>query len=181
MLDGDPALATERGTAAPTFRAISTVAKRSPISATTQFLFALDMPNIRHSHTILTSIGSTDLESVSLFSLKCLKFSPSLNLMRRHPLPGYSVLVVDTLRALVTLTFDLGQWSPMASHMVNPSTKFEDPMLFVLKLPLTMRLQTLRMRRITCPVRRGKFLQQLKSLIPICLFTMQLLWRYNDV
>ena len=118
MLDGDPALA-------PTFRAISTVAKRSPISATTQLLFALDMPNIRHSHTVLTSIGSTDLESVSLFSLKCLKFSPSLKLMRRHPLPGYSVLVVDTLRALVTLTFDLGQWSYMAGRVVNPSTVYQ--------------------------------------------------------
>jgi len=25
------------------------------------------------------------------------------------------------------LTFDLGQWSYMAGHVVNPSTKFEDP------------------------------------------------------
>ena len=25
-------------------------------------------------------------------------------------------------------TFDLGQWSYMAGHAVNPSTKFEDPM-----------------------------------------------------
>ena len=27
----------------------------------------------------------------------------------------------------VTLTFVLGQWSYMAGHVVNPSTKFEDP------------------------------------------------------
>jgi len=33
VLDGDPALRTERNTAAPTFRPISIVAKRSPISA----------------------------------------------------------------------------------------------------------------------------------------------------
>jgi len=41
VLDGDPALPTERGTAAlnspPTFRPMSIVAKRSPISAFLQF------------------------------------------------------------------------------------------------------------------------------------------------
>jgi len=31
------------------------------------------------------------------------------------------------LRDLVILTFDLGQWSYMVGHVVNPSTKFEDP------------------------------------------------------
>jgi len=39
-LDGNPAPATERGTAAPTFRPISVVAKRSPISATAELSFA---------------------------------------------------------------------------------------------------------------------------------------------
>ena len=38
-LDGDPAPTTERGTAAPTFRSVSTVAKRSPISAAAELLF----------------------------------------------------------------------------------------------------------------------------------------------
>ena len=43
---------------------------------------------------------------------------------------SYSFLTVDTLREVVTLTFDLlilvsGQ---LAGHIVNPSTKFEDPM-----------------------------------------------------
>jgi len=38
VLDGDPAPSTEMGTAAPTFRPMSIVAKRSPISATTEFL-----------------------------------------------------------------------------------------------------------------------------------------------
>jgi len=37
VLDGDPAPPTERGTAAPTFRAMSIV-KRSPISATAELL-----------------------------------------------------------------------------------------------------------------------------------------------
>jgi len=37
VLDGDPALPPERGTAAPpTFRPMSIVAKRSPISATAE-------------------------------------------------------------------------------------------------------------------------------------------------
>jgi len=35
VFDGGPAPLTERGTAAPTFRPMSTVAKRSPISAST--------------------------------------------------------------------------------------------------------------------------------------------------
>ena len=39
VLDGDPAPPTERGTAAPSFRPMSIVAKRSPISATAELLF----------------------------------------------------------------------------------------------------------------------------------------------
>jgi len=39
----------------------------------------------------------------------------------------YSVIAADTLRDLVTLIFDHGQWSYMAGHVVNPSTKLEDP------------------------------------------------------
>jgi len=38
VLDGDTAASTETGTAAPTFRPMSTVAKRSPISATAELL-----------------------------------------------------------------------------------------------------------------------------------------------
>ena len=49
-------------------------------------------------------------------------------------MPRYSVIDADTLRDIVTLTFDLGQWSYMAGHVVNPSTKFEDPRLSVLQL-----------------------------------------------
>jgi len=41
VLDEDTAPPTERATAAPTFLAISTVAKRSPISATAELSFSL--------------------------------------------------------------------------------------------------------------------------------------------
>ena len=42
-------------------------------------------------------------------------------------MPRYSVIAADMLCDIVTLTFDLGQWSYMAGDVVNPSTKFEDP------------------------------------------------------
>jgi len=45
-------------------------------------------------------------------------------------LPSYSVIAADRLRDLVTLAFDLfdfGQWSYTAGHVINLSTKFEDP------------------------------------------------------
>jgi len=38
VLDGDPASPTKRGTAAPSFRPMSIVAERSPISATAELL-----------------------------------------------------------------------------------------------------------------------------------------------
>jgi len=60
---------------------------------------------------------------------------------------------------------ELGQRSYMEGHVVNPFTKFEDPTATILELssdishriPLTMHLQPLRMRRITWPIHRGKF------------------------
>jgi len=41
VLDGHPAPPTARGTVAPTFRPVSIVAKRSPISATAELLFVM--------------------------------------------------------------------------------------------------------------------------------------------
>jgi len=41
VLDGHPALPTEIGTGAPTFRPISVVAKLSPISAAAELLFKI--------------------------------------------------------------------------------------------------------------------------------------------
>jgi len=83
------------------------------------------------------------------------------------------------------LTFSLGQLS-MAGHVGNPSTMFQDPtpmrswlMSYDVghSLPLTMRLEPLRMRRITWPVHRWQiFPKYFKSLTPICLFTMQSPW-----
>jgi len=77
----------------------------------------------------------------------------------------------------------------MAGQEFNPSTKFEDPRAICSRvmssdishrISLTMRLQPLRMRRITWPMRRGQFFPTyLKSLTPIWLFTIQLLWRYE--
>jgi len=56
------------------------------------------------------------------------KFSPSLKLIcYDHPLPNYSVIAADTLREPDLWPFDLGLWSYMAGHVINPSTKFEDP------------------------------------------------------
>jgi len=40
----------------------------------------------------------------------------------------YLVIALLLLVRYVTLTFDLDQWSYMAGHVINPSTKFEDPM-----------------------------------------------------
>ena len=86
-------------------------------------------------------------------------------------LTSYSVIAADTLRDLVTLIFDLlilvtghtwrVKWSTPAQ-----STKFEDSTAirsWVMssdishRIPLTMRLQPLRMRRITWPMCRGNF------------------------
>jgi len=56
----------------------------------------------------------------------------------------------------------------MAGHVINPSSKFEDPTAKLIRswvmssdishrIPLTLRLQPLRMRHITWPMHRGKF------------------------
>jgi len=45
VLDRDPAPTTGRGTAAPTFRPMSIVAKRSPISATAELLYGTGLHN----------------------------------------------------------------------------------------------------------------------------------------
>jgi len=87
-----------------------------------------------------------------------------------HPLPSYCIFAADTLRDLVTLTFDLmtltssHRLSYMAGHVVNTATKLEVPMpihSWVMSynvfhwLLLKMRFRLLRMHRITWPVRWG--------------------------
>ena len=93
--------------------------------------------------------------------------------------------LVIALLLLIHCDFDLWYWPVVyiAGQAVNPYTKFEDPMAtcsWVVssdishRIPLTMRLQPLRMRRITWPMRRGQtFPAYLKSLTPISLFNIQ--------
>ena len=57
VLDGDPVPPTKRGTAAPTFRSMSLVTKRSPISATAEHLFLLFTIQAVLSH-LLSLAGS---------------------------------------------------------------------------------------------------------------------------
>jgi len=80
--------------------------------------------------------------------------------------------------------FDLGQWSYMAGHMINFFTKLEDPTAIRFsvmgsdisqRIPLTMRLQPMRMRRITWPMCRGKFFPHISNSWPrfvylLCIF-----------
>jgi len=92
----------------------------------------------------------------------CWSFPPSLKLIRlsiaelQRCWCGYVTWPCD----LDFWPFNLGQWSNMAGHIVNPSTKFEDPTAIRFWLmsydvrdrpPLTMRLEPLRMRG------KGKF------------------------
>jgi len=107
-----------------------------------------------------------------------------------HPLPSYSVFVcwyVTWPGDLDFWPFDLEQLSYMAGHVGNPATKFEDPRSWVTSyngshwLPLKMRSRPLRVRRITWPVSKGwKTITFLESPTPICLFTIQLLWFYDE-
>jgi len=99
-------------------------------------------------------------------------------------------LSADTSRDLVTLTFDLEQLSYMVGHVANLVTKFEDltPIRSSVTsynvsrwIPLKMRTRPLRMRRITWAVSRGsKTITFFKSPTPICIFTMQLRWHYDE-
>ena len=89
-----------------------------------------------------------------------------------HTIIRWLVIALLLLIRYVTLwpwplTFDLGQWSYMAGHVINPSTKFEDPTaisFWVMSSDVSHRipywqcvctLQPLRMCRITWPMRRG--------------------------
>ena len=105
-----------------------------------------------------------------------------------YPSPSYSVVGADTLRDLVTLTFDLLTLDSGQTWLVTWSTP--PPSLKILRLsvldfhrpPLTMHLEPLRMCRITWPVRMGQiFPKYLKSVTTICLFTMQPPRLYDQV
>jgi len=110
-----------------------------------------------------------------------------------HPLPSYSIFVcwyVTWLFDLDLWPFDLQQLKYVAGHVTNLTTRFEDPTpirSWVRSynashwLPLKMRTRPLHVRRITWPASRGsKTITILESPIPICLFTMQLRWLYDE-
>jgi len=130
-------------------------------------------------------IWPTDLESVPRVEPPTLIISAILKLIRLSiaELQRCWCRYVTWPCDLDLWLFNLGQWSNMAGHVGKPSTKFKDPMpirSWIMSYdvrhrpPLTMRFEQLRMRRITWPVRRGQmFPKYLKSLTPICLFTMQ--------
>jgi len=85
-----------------------------------------------------------------------------------HTLLSYSVFVCRYVTGPCDLDlwpFDLEQMSYMASYVINPATKYEDPtpirssvMSYNVSrwLPLKMRTLPLRMRRITRPVSRAQ-------------------------
>jgi len=74
-------------------------------------------------------IWPTDLGSVPRVETPMLNIPPSLKLIRlsiaelQRYWRGYVTRPCD----LDLWPFDLGQWSDIAGHVVNPSTKFEDP------------------------------------------------------
>ena len=84
-----------------------------------------------------------------------------------HPLPSIALLTADTLRDRVTLIFDLlvsGHTWRVTWSTPPPSLKvlrLSAPELWFLtspiyRIPLTMRLHPLRMRRITWSMRKGQ-------------------------
>jgi len=87
-----------------------------------------------------------------------------------HPLPSYSVLVADKLR-------DFEQLSYMAGHVTNPATKFED------LAPIRSSVMSYNVSHwLLWKCVRGhcmRWITFLESPTPICLFTIQLWWRYN--
>ena len=110
-----------------------------------------------------------------------------------HSLSSYSVFVCWYVH--VTLwpwlwPLDLEQLMYMAGHVADLATKFADPtpirswfMSYDVSrwLPLTMSTWPLRMHRITWPVSRGsKTITFLEPPTPICIFTIQLRWLYDE-
>jgi len=135
-------------------------------------------------------VWPTDLESIppasTPMSIIPTKFEVDMTIHCRVT----AFLSADTSRDLVTLTFDLEQLQCMAGHVSNLATKLEYPMPirswfmrynFFYWLPLKMHTRPLRMHRITWPMSGGsKTITFLVCLTPICLFTMQLRWLYDE-
>ena len=111
-------------------------------------LFALDKLDVRHNSTSGLVIQKVSHDAHLAMKVST-KFEVDTTIHCR---------VIALLLLIRYVTLDLHQWSYMADHVVNPSTKFEDPTAIrsgVMssdishRIPLTMRLQPLCMRRIT--------------------------------
>ena len=125
-------------------------------------IFALDSA----PYFYFRSSWPTDIESVSCDPYLTMKVSTKFEVdttIRCLVIALYNCCWYVTWPCDIDLwPFNLGHWSYMAGHVVNPSTKFEDPTAissWVMssdishRIPLTMRLQRLCMRRITWPMR----------------------------
>jgi len=151
-------------------------------------IFALDKLNVRHISTsgLVDLLTSKVCHGESFHKVWKLIRPSTAQLLR------YCFWYVTWPCDLDLWPSDLGQWWYMADHVVyhGPSTKFEDltairswvmPSYMSHRIPLTMRLQPLRMRRITKPMRRGQIfptgLFQIPD--PDLPFSIQLLWRYD--
>ena len=138
-------------------------------------------------------LSPTDLESIPHASTPHVDNSHQVWSWYVHTLPSYSIFVcwyVTWPCDLDLWPLDLEQLQCMAGHVTNIATKLEDPMPILSWfmrynvshwLPLKMRARPLRMRRVTWPVSSGsKTITFLESPTPICLFTMQLWWLYDE-
>ena len=135
-------------------------------------------------------VWPTDLESIrnasTPTSIILTKFEVDMTIHCRVA----AFLSADRSRDLDLWPFDLEQLQCMAGHVINLATKLDDPtpirscfMSYNVSrwLPLKMRTRSLRMRRITWPMSRGwNTITFLESTTPICLFTVQLRWLYDE-
>jgi len=105
-----------------------------------------------------------------------------------HTLPSYSVFCL-LIRYVTLWPWPLTSWPwTVAVHggsrdqpCYQVRRPHSYPFLVTHWLPLKMRARPLRMRRITWPVSRGsKTITFLESPTPICLFTIQLRWLYDE-
>ena len=89
-------------------------------------IFALDKLNVRH----ISTYGLVDLliwKVCHVMRTLQWKFPPSLKLIRPSVAYRYCCWYVTWPCDVDIWPFDLVQWLYMAGHVVNPSTKFEDP------------------------------------------------------
>ena len=160
---------------------ISATGRRFPL------IFAIYMLNVRHIST--SGFCPTDLESTphasTPTSIIPTKFEVDMTIHCRV----IAFLSADTSRDFVTLTVDLltlnsccawrVTWPTLLPSLKTLRLSVHD--LWVITFPVGYHWKCVRMRRITWLVCRGsKTITFLVCWIPICLFTMQLRWLYDE-